>query len=238
MAAVWCSLEIMDLDTCLLTLHLHNVYDKSLVMSEHYTLWGCVSISLALISAGCQLCSLIPGFFSVVSSLGYWALCSCTAVLAWAASHFHPNDRTDCTEPQPHSVSIKVAKQAGNPRLPECPIKQEGFTSLDLSKGWCVFSVGLTAVASNQTILVFRKFYFWKQENSNSLRNLCFDIFMGRIIFSSGFSKPSYSPTAQRQMSSRNRKLVKRRKNLSRSVWILYSYELEWFSASPCNKIK
>lgn len=136
------------------------------------------------------------------------------------------------------SVSIKVAKQAGNPRLPECPIKQEGFTSLDLSKGWCVFSVGLTAVASNQTILVFRKFYFWKQENSNSLRNLCFDIFMGRIIFSSGFSKPSYSPTAQRQMSSRNRKLVKRRKNLSRSVWILYSYELEWFSASPWNKIK
>lgn len=31
--------------------------------------------------------------------------------------------------------SIIVAKQAGNPRLPECPIKHEESTSLDLSKG-------------------------------------------------------------------------------------------------------
>lgn len=183
MAAVWCFLEIMDLDICLLTLHLRNFYDKSLVMSEHYTLWGLSQFPWCWSMKVVSFVVLYPD-----SSLSFLhldtGLCA-AAQVCWLEQHRISTQMTKLAVLSSNhtSFSIKVAKRAGNPRLSECPIKHEDSTVPGSVQGMIWFLAGLTAVASNQTILVFRKFYFWKQEKFKQPQKFMLWYFHGKNYF-------------------------------------------------------
>lgn len=154
MVAVWCSLEITDLDICLLTLHLSNFCDKSWVSIIH-----CGAVSQFPWCWSMQAVSFVVLYPDSSQSFLHLDTGLCVAAqLFWLEQHHISTQMTElavlsCNHT---SFSTKVAKRVGNPSPSE---------------------------ASYQTILAFRKFYFWKQEKFKQPQKIMLWYFHGKNSF-------------------------------------------------------